>query len=68
MWICDEVVIKYKFRVMVCLVGINDLGNINLRSLREIVLNVKKIIDLVKGNFFNIKIVFVSILLCNEKL
>lgn len=68
MWICDEAVIKYKPRVMVCLVGTNDLGNTNLRSPREIALNVKKIIDLVKGNLPNIKIVLVSTLPCNEKL
>ncbi|OOM13774.1 GDSL-like lipase/acylhydrolase [Clostridium saccharobutylicum] len=67
-WICDEAVIKYKPRVMVCLVGTNDLGNTNLRSPREIALNVKKIIDLVKGNLPNIKIVLVSTLPCNEKL
>lgn len=68
MWICDEAVIKYKPRVMVCLVGTNDLGNTNLRSPREIALNVKKMIDLVNGNLPNIKIVLVSTLPCNEKL
>lgn len=67
-WICDEAVIKYRPNAMVFLVGTNDLGNTNMRSPREIALNVKNIIDLVKGNLPDIKIVLISALPCNEEL
>lgn len=68
MWFCDEAVIKYKPSILVMLVGTNDLGNTNMRSPREIALNVKKIVDLVKGNLTNIKIIVISTLPCNEEL
>lgn len=68
MWICDEAVIKYKPNIMVLLVGTNDLGNTNMRSPRDISLNVRDIIDLLKGNIPNIKIVLISTLPCNEEL
>jgi lysophospholipase L1-like esterase len=68
MWICDEAVIKYKPKIMVFLVGTNDLGNTNMRSPREIAMNVKNIFDLVSGNIKNIKIIHVSTLPCNEEL
>jgi lysophospholipase L1-like esterase len=68
MWICDEAVIKYKPSLMILLVGTNDLGNTNMRSPRDIALNVSNIIDLVKGNIPNIKIILISTLPCNEKL
>ncbi len=68
MWICDEAVIKYRPKAMVFLVGTNDLGNTNMRSPRDIALNAKKIIDLVKGNIPDIKIIFISTLPCNEEL
>lgn len=68
MWICDEAVIKYKPSLMVLLVGTNDLGNTNMRSPRDIALNVRNILDLVNGNLPNIKIVLISTLPCNEEL
>ena len=68
MWICDEAVIKYKPKVMVFLVGTNDLGNTNMRSPREIAMNVKNIFDLITGNLNDIKIIHVSTLPCNEEL
>lgn len=68
MWICDEAVIKYKPKVIVFLVGNNDLGNTNMRSPREIAMNVRNIFDLVSGNLKDIKIIHVSTLPCNEEL
>jgi lysophospholipase L1-like esterase len=68
MWICDEAVIKYKPKVMVFLVGTNDLGNTNMRSPREIAMNVKNIFDLIIGNLKDIKIIHVSTLPCKEEL
>lgn len=68
MWICDEAVIKYKPKVIVFLVGTNDLGNTNMRSPREIAMNVKNLFDLVTGNLKDIKIIHVSTLPCNEEL
>lgn len=68
MWICDEAVIKYKPKVIVFLVGTNDLGNTNMRSPREIAMNVKNIFDLIIGNLKDIKIIHISTLPCNEEL
>lgn len=68
MWICDEAVIKFKPKVMVFLVGTNDLGNTNMRSPREIAMNVKNLFDLISGNLKDIKIIHVSTLPCNEEL
>lgn len=68
MWICDEAVIKYKPKVIVFLVGTNDLGNTNMRSPREIAMNVKNLFDLIIGNLKDIKIIHVSTLPCNEDL
>lgn len=65
MWICDEAVIKFKPKVMVFLVGTNDLGNTNMRSPREIAMNVKNLFDLITGNLKDIKIIHVSTLPCN---
>ncbi len=67
-WIVDEAVIKYKPKVVVFMVGTNDLGNTNMRSPREIALNVRTIIDLIKKNIPHVKILIVSTLPCNEEL
>lgn len=68
MWICDEAVIKYKPKVMVFLVGTNDLGNTNMRSPREIAMNVRNLFELITRNLKDIKIIHVSTLPCNEEL
>lgn len=53
---------------MVFLAGTNDLENTNMRSPREIAINVRNLLDLVCANLKDIKIVHISTLPCNEKL
>ena len=58
LWICDEAVIKYKPSLVYISVGTNDLGNTNMRSPREIALNIEKLIRL--------KIMIASTTPCDE--
>lgn len=66
LWICDEAVIKYKPSLVYISVGTNDLGNTNMRSPREIALNIEKLIRLVRGNLKEIKIMIASTTPCDE--
>lgn len=66
LWICDEIIIKYKPSLVYISVGTNDLGNTNKRNPREIALNIESLIRKFKGNIKNIKIVVVSITPCDE--
>ena len=66
LWICDEAVIKYKPSLVYISVGTNDLGNTNMRSPREIALNIEKLIRLVRGNLKEVKIMFASTTPCDE--
>ncbi|MHC1684435.1 MAG: GDSL-type esterase/lipase family protein [Clostridiaceae bacterium] len=66
LWICDEAVIKLKPKLLVLMVGTNDLGNTNMRSPREIANNIYRIVDLISRNIKDIKIIVVSTLPCNE--
>lgn len=66
LWICDEAVIKYKPSLVYISVGTNDLGNTNMRSPREIALNIEKLIRLVRGNFKEVKIMIASTTPCDE--
>lgn len=67
LWICDEAVIKYKPSLVYISVGTNDLGNTNMRSPREIALNIEKLIRLVRGNLKEVKIMIASTTPCDEK-
>lgn len=66
LWICDEAVIKYKPSLVYISVGTNDLGNTNMRSPREIALNIEKLIRLVRGNHKEVKIMIASTTPCDE--
>ena len=68
LWIVDEAVIKYNPRVVVLMIGINDLGNTVMLSPKQIAVNVKNIIDLIRGNCPDTKIVLLSTLPCREEL
>lgn len=66
--VVDEGVIKYNPKVVVLLVGANDLGIRLKDSPRNIALNVKMIIDIIRGNLPETKILLVSTLPCVEHL
>ena len=50
------------------MIGINDLGNTVMLSPKEIAVNVKNIIDLMRGNYPETKILLLSTLPCVESL
>ena len=68
LWIVDEAVIKYNPKVVVLMIGINDLGNTVMLSPKQIAVNVKNIIDVIRGNCPNTHIVLLSTLPCREEL
>lgn len=68
LWMCDEGVIKYQPSVVVMMIGINDLGNTVMTSPKEIAVNVKNIIDLIRGNCPDTQIILLSTLPCVESL
>lgn len=68
LWVVDEAVVKYDPELVVLMVGINDLGNTVMSSPREIARNVKNVIDLVRGNCPQAKVLLYSTLPCIEAL
>ena len=68
LWLADEAVIKRRPRLVVLMVGTNDLGNTVMASPREIALHVKEIVDLILGNCPETKILLWSTLPCVEEL
>ncbi|MEG0368060.1 MAG: GDSL-type esterase/lipase family protein, partial [Coprobacillus sp.] len=68
LWMVDEAVIKYNPKVVVIMIGINDLGNTVMLSPKNIALNVKNIIDLIRGNCPHTHILLLSTLPCVEAL
>lgn len=68
LWIVDEAVIKYQPKLVVLMIGINDLGNTIMNSPKDIAIHVKNIIDLIRGNCFNTHILLMSTLPCVEAL
>lgn len=68
LWIVDEAVIKYNPKLVVMMIGINDLGNTVMLSPKDIALNVKNIIDLIRGNCPDTQILLLSTLPCVEAL
>lgn len=68
LWIVDEAVIKYNPKIVVMMVGINDLGNTVMLSPKQIAVNVKNIIDLIRGNCPDTHIILLSTLPCREEL
>lgn len=66
LWICDEAVIKLQPKLVVIMIGTNDLGSTNMRSPREIANNIREIIDLISRNVVNVRFVVVSTLPCDE--
>lgn len=67
-WMIDEAVIKYQPKVVVLMIGINDLGNTVMFSPKAIALHVKTIIDLIRGNCPYTQIILMSTLPCVESL
>lgn len=68
LWMVDEAVIKYQPKVVVMMIGINDLGNTTMLSPKDIAVNVKNIIDLIRGNCPDTQIILMSTLPCIESL
>lgn len=68
LWMVDEAVVKYQPKVVVMMIGINDLGNTTMLSPKDIAVNVKNIIDLIRGNCPNTQIILMSTLPCIESL
>lgn len=68
LWIVDEAVIKYQPKIVVMMIGINDLGNTVMFSPKDIAVNVKNIIDLIRGNCPDTQIILLSTLPCIETL
>lgn len=68
LWMVDEAVIKYQPKVVVMMIGINDLGNSTMLSPKDIAVNVKNIIDLIRGNCPDTQIILMSTLPCIESL
>lgn len=68
LWMVDEAVIKYHPKVVVMMIGINDLGNTVMLSPKDIAVNVKNIIDLIRGNCPDTQIILMSTLPCIEAL
>lgn len=68
LWVVDEAVVKYDPALVVLMVGINDLGNTVMSSPREIARNVKNVIDLIRGNCPQTKVLLYSTLPCIEAL
>ena len=68
LWICDEAVIKYQPKVVVMMIGINDLGHTVMLSPKDIANYVKSIIDLIRGNLPDTQILLLSTLPCVESL
>lgn len=66
LWIVDEAVIKYRPRVVVLMVGTNDLGKTAMNSPKAIATNVKALIDLICGNLPSTKVLLLSPLPCME--
>ena len=66
LWICDEAVIKFEPKLVVLMIGTNDLGNTVMRSPREIALSVKSLIDIINNNLNNPQVILVSTLPCDE--
>lgn len=66
LWIVDEAVVKYSPKLVVIGAGTNDLGNSNMRSPREISLNIEKLIKLISNNVDGVNIIVLSVHPCNE--
>lgn len=68
LWMADEGVIKYRPRLVVLMVGTNDLGNTVMASPREIALHVRDLVDLIRGNCPDAKVFLWSPLPCIEEI
>lgn len=66
LWIVDEAVIKYQPRLVVLMVGTNDLGRTAMNSPKAIASNVKDLVDLICGNLPSAKVLLLSPLPCME--
>lgn len=68
LWTADEAVIKRRPRLVVLMVGTNDLGNTVMASPRDVACNVRDLVDLVLGNLPETRILLWSPLPCVEEL
>lgn len=68
LWIIDEAVLKYKPKVVVLMIGTNDLGVAEMLSPKKIANNVKSIIDMIRGNSPKTHIILISTLPCIEEM
>lgn len=68
LWMADEAVIKRRPRLVVLMVGTNDLGNTVMASPRDVACNVRDLVDLVLGNLPEARVLLWSPLPCVEEL
>lgn len=68
LWIVDEAVIKYQPKLVILMIGTNDLGRTIMSSPNEIAYYVREVIDLITRNAPNTKILLLSALPCDESL
>ena len=68
LWLADEAVIKRRPRLVVLMVGTNDLGNTVMASPRVVACNVRDLVDLVLGNLPEARVLLWSPLPCVEEL
>ncbi|MFV0392814.1 MAG: SGNH/GDSL hydrolase family protein, partial [Coprobacillaceae bacterium] len=68
LWIVDEAVIKYQPKLVVLMIGVNDLGRTIMSSPKEVAYHVKELIDMITMNCPDTSILLVSTLPCNELL
>lgn len=61
----DELVNKFKPKRVILHIGTNDLGDTVMESPRDIIMNIRDLIDMIQANN-NCDITLVSCLICNE--
>lgn len=65
-WMVDEAVVKYQPRLVVLMVGTNDLGRTSGSSPKRIAQNIKVLVDLICGNLSECRVLLWSPLPCVE--
>ena len=67
LWMADEAVIRRRPRLVVLMVGTNDLGNTVMASPRDVACNVRDLVDLILGNLPEARVLLWSPLPCVEE-
>lgn len=68
LWIVDEAVLLYRPKIVVLMMGTNDLNSTAMASPKETAMHVKTIIDLIRGNLPDTRILLISTLPSIERL